>query len=140
MVNPSNPAAGAFFSSRPSFSEAVPDGGISISWDRSLRSVMDRTVPDRGVPGHRRDHRIDVSHQGEEARRQLVEAGREFEAYFISYLLKVMRETIPQGALVDRQGAYFHFLSDQEIGRRAAESGSIGIHRMFLAYAEQQRS
>ncbi|MCA1959014.1 MAG: hypothetical protein LDL14_10865 [Nitrospira sp.] len=92
---------------------------------------MDRTVP---------GHRTDVPYQGEEARRQLVEAGREFEAYFISYLLKVMRETIPQGALVDKQGAYFHFLSDQEIGRRAAESGGIGIHRMFLAYAEQQKS
>lgn len=136
MVNPSNPAAGTFFSSRPSFSEAAPDGGISISWDRSLRSLMDRTVPGHRVPGHR----IDAPQQGEEARRQLVEAGREFEAYFISYLLKVMRETIPQGALVDKQGAYFHFLSDQEIGRRAAESGGLGIHRMFLAYAEQQRS
>ncbi|CUQ67126.1 hypothetical protein [Candidatus Nitrospira inopinata] len=131
MVNPSNPAAGAFFSSRSLFPEAVPDGGISTSWDRSLRSLMDRTVP---------GHQIDAPHQGEEARRQLVEAGREFEAYFISYLLKVMRETIPQGAIVDKQGAYFHFLSDQEIGRRAAESGGIGIHRMFLAYAEQQRS
>ncbi|MCP9471300.1 MAG: hypothetical protein NNA30_01010 [Nitrospira sp.] len=97
---------------------------------------MDRTVPGHRVP----DDRIDAPHHGEEARRQLVEAGREFEAYFISYLLKVMRETIPQGALVDKQGAYFHFLSDQEIGRRAAESGGIGIHRMFLAYAEQQRS
>ncbi|MCP9446205.1 MAG: hypothetical protein NNA22_01365 [Nitrospira sp.] len=96
---------------------------------------------DRTAPGHRVSaHRIDVPRQGEEARRQLVEAGREFEAYFISYLLKVMRETIPQGAFADKQGAYFHFLSDQEIGRRAAESGGIGIHRLFLAYAEQQRS
>ncbi|MCP9470180.1 MAG: hypothetical protein NNA31_09310 [Nitrospira sp.] len=133
MVNPSNPAAGAFFSLRSLFSETAPDGGISIPWDRSL---TDRTIPGHRVSGHW----IDAPQQGEEASRQLVEAGREFEAYFISYLLKVMRETIPQGALVDKQGAYFHFLSDQEIGRRAAESGGIGIHRMFLAYAEQQRS
>ncbi|MCP9439196.1 MAG: hypothetical protein NNA20_10380 [Nitrospira sp.] len=127
MVNPSISAAEVFFSSWPSLHAAAPDGGISISWDRSLTNP---TTSGRLVA---------ASHQGEEARRQLVEAGREFEAYFISYLLKVMRETVPQGAVTDRQGSYFHFLSDQEIGRRAAESGGIGIQRMFLAYAEQHR-
>ncbi|MCP9451599.1 MAG: hypothetical protein NNA23_02830 [Nitrospira sp.] len=75
----------------------------------------------------------------EEERRRLVEAGRAFEAYFISYLFKVMRETIPQGAIADREGAYLHFFSDEEIGRRAAEAGGIGLARLFETYAEQQR-
>lgn len=74
----------------------------------------------------------------EEDRRRLVEAGREFEAYFISYLFKVMRETIPQGAIADKEGAYLHFLSDDEIGRRAAEAGGIGLARLVETYAEQQ--
>ena len=70
-----------------------------------------------------------------EARRQLIEAGRQFEAYFVSYLLKVMRETVPQGAIVNKSGAYFHSFYDQEIGQRAAESGGIGITAMIQDYA-----
>lgn len=71
------------------------------------------------------------------ARKQLIEAGRQFEAYFISYLLKVMRETVPQGAIQNTQGAYFHSFYDQEIGQRAAESGGIGITRMVQEHAEK---
>ncbi len=70
-----------------------------------------------------------------EARRQLIEAGRQFEAYFVSYLLKVMRETVPQGAIANKSGAYFHSFYDQEIGLRAAESGGIGITAMIQDYA-----
>jgi len=70
-----------------------------------------------------------------EARRQLIEAGRQFEAYFVSYLLKVMRETVPQGTIANKSGAYFHSFYDQEIGQRAAESGGIGITAMIQDYA-----
>jgi flagellar protein FlgJ len=71
-----------------------------------------------------------------EVRRQLVEAGRQFEAFFISYLLKVMRETVPEGAIENKRGAYFHSFYDQEIGVRAAEAGGLGIGNMVRAYAE----
>lgn len=71
------------------------------------------------------------------SRVQLTKAGEQFEAYFISYLLKVMRETVPKGALENKQGAYFHSFYDQEIGVRAAESGGIGITRMVQDYAEK---
>lgn len=70
------------------------------------------------------------------AQRELVEAGRQFESYFISYLLKVMRETVPQGAISNKDGAYFHSFYDDEIGRRAAESGGIGIAKMVQDYAK----
>ena len=70
-----------------------------------------------------------------EARRQLIEAGRQFEAYFVSYLLKVMRETVPEGSIANKPGAYFHSFYDQEIGQRAAESGGIGITAMIQDYA-----
>jgi hypothetical protein len=40
-------------------------------------------------------------------REQLIQAGREFESYFVSYLLKVMRETVPEGTIGNKQGNYF---------------------------------
>lgn len=70
-------------------------------------------------------------------REQLVQAGREFEAYFISHLLKVMRETVPEGAIGNKQGAYFYSFYDEEIGIRAAESGGIGIAKMVQEYADK---
>jgi peptidoglycan hydrolase FlgJ len=72
-----------------------------------------------------------------EARQQMVQAGRQFEAYFISYLLKVMRETVPDGAVANKQGAYFYSFYDEEIGKRAAESGGIGIAKMVQEYADK---
>jgi flagellar protein FlgJ len=82
---------------------------------------------------------LDRSHPTDAAaqRQQLVEAGRQFEAYFISYLMKVMRETVPDGAIANKYGAYFHSFYDQEIGLRAAEAGGIGITRMVQEYAER---
>ncbi len=71
------------------------------------------------------------------ARRQMVQAGQQFESYFISYLLKVMRETVPEGAVANKQGAYFYSLYDEAIGIRAAESGGIGIAKMVQDYAQQ---
>ncbi|UVT14566.1 MAG: rod-binding protein [Nitrospira sp.] len=72
-----------------------------------------------------------------EARRQLVKAGHQFEAYFISYLLKVMRETVPEGTISNKQGAYFHSFYDEEIGKRAAEAGGIGIAKMVQEYTDK---
>jgi peptidoglycan hydrolase FlgJ len=70
-------------------------------------------------------------------RQKLIEAGKQFESYFVSHLLKVMRETVPQGAIANKQGTYFHSFYDEEIGRRAAESGGIGIARMVQEHAEK---
>lgn len=72
-----------------------------------------------------------------QTREQLIQAGQEFEAYFISYLLKVMRETVPDGAIANKQGAYFYSFYDEEIGVRAAKSGGIGIARMVQEYADR---
>jgi flagellar protein FlgJ len=67
----------------------------------------------------------------------LKDAAQEFEGYFISNLLKVMRETVPKGALDNKGGAYFYSFYDQEIGRLAAESGSLGLARMIHEYTEK---
>ena len=55
------------------------------------------------------------------------QAAQEFEAYFLSYLLKTMRETVPTGFL-DRKGeAMWYSFYDQEIARLATEAGGIGL-------------
>lgn len=66
----------------------------------------------------------------------LKDAAHEFEAYFISNLLKVMRETVPKGALENKGGAYFYSFYDQEIGRLASEAGGIGLAKMIYEYTE----
>ena len=70
----------------------------------------------------------------------LKDAAHEFEAYFISNLLKVMRETVPKGALENKGGAYFYSFYDQEIGRLASEAGGIGLAKMIHQYTEMHTS
>ena len=64
----------------------------------------------------------------------LKDAAHEFEAYFISNLLKEMRATVPKGALENKGGAYFYSFYDQEIGRLASEAGGIGLAKMIDEY------
>lgn len=64
-------------------------------------------------------------------------AAHEFEAYFISNMLKVMRETVPKGALENKGGAYFYSFYDQEIGRLAAQAGGLGLAKMIQEYTEK---
>jgi flagellar protein FlgJ len=67
-------------------------------------------------------------------RGELARASQEFEAYFVSYMLKVMRETVPQGELTaNKMGEMFYSFYDEEIGKRAAQSGGIGLSDYVLA-------
>jgi flagellar protein FlgJ len=64
----------------------------------------------------------------------LKRASLQFESYFLSYLLKVMRETVPKGGLLqNRMGEVFHSFYDEEIGKRAAEAGGIGLAQLILS-------
>jgi peptidoglycan hydrolase FlgJ len=66
-------------------------------------------------------------------REELYQASREFESYFLSYLMKVMRESIPKGALTaNRMGEMFYSFYDEEIGKRAAQAGGIGLSDYVL--------
>lgn len=67
-------------------------------------------------------------------RGDLLKASQQFESYFVSYLLKVMRETVPQGELTaNKMGEMFYSFYDEEIGTRAAQSGSLGLSDYVLA-------
>jgi flagellar protein FlgJ len=69
---------------------------------------------------------------------QLHEAAQEFEAYFLSYLFKTMRDTVPSGLLENKAGQMFYSFYDQELARRAAEVGGIGLAAMIAKGLEQQ--
>lgn len=76
---------------------------------------------------------------GERSRADLHKAGQEFESYFISYLIKNMRETVPKG-LFDRKGEQvWYSFYDQEIAKLATQAGGIGITAFVDAYAEKNR-
>ena len=59
---------------------------------------------------------------------KIKQASEDFEAYFISYMLKVMRETEPKGLLTDnRMGEVFQSFYDEAIGKDSAKRGGIGL-------------
>ena len=67
-------------------------------------------------------------------RGDLLKASQEFESYFVAYMLKVMRETVPQGELTaNKMGEMFYSFYDEEIGKRAAQAGGIGLSDYVLA-------
>ena len=63
---------------------------------------------------------------------ELRKAAKEFDGYFVSYLMKVMRETVPKGFLPNKGGENFYYFYDQEIGRLSAERGGLGFGKMVL--------
>lgn len=55
------------------------------------------------------------------------QAAEAFEAYLIGYLSKEMRESVPNGPLNSGASAMFGDFFDQEIGKRVAAAGGIGM-------------
>ena len=62
---------------------------------------------------------------------EIQKAVKEFEGYFIAYLLKEMRNTVHPGLVKNKEGQQFYTFYDQEIGRLAAQSGGLGLGRML---------
>lgn len=100
---------------------------------KSLSSVSNIAEIELGLPQVPQGY--PQGRQGKVA--DLKDAAHEFEAYFISNLLKEMRATVPKGVLENKGGAYFYSFYDQEIGRLASEAGGIGFARMIQEYTEK---
>ena len=64
---------------------------------------------------------------GQAGRVSLKEAAQQFEAYFLGYVMGVMRETVPDGPFDSKAAKAFYSFYDAEIGRLAAKSGGIGL-------------
>ena len=70
---------------------------------------------------------------------EIRKAANEFESFFLSYLLKVMRETVPTGLIDNKMGHLFDSFYDQEIGLRGAQAGGIGLSELMVrAYTQNQ--
>lgn len=55
-------------------------------------------------------------------------ASQDFEAYFMSYMLKKMRETVPKSTLTqNRMGEVYHSFYDEEIAKQSVQAGGIGL-------------
>ena len=66
-------------------------------------------------------------------RGELLRASQAFESYFLSYLMKVMRNTVPKGELTaNKMGEMYYSFYDEEIGKRAAQAGGIGLSAFVL--------
>ncbi len=61
-------------------------------------------------------------------------AAREFEAYFVAYLLKTMRDTIPKGGLLDpgAGGAVYTSLMDEKVAEGISGSGGLGLSQLLI--------
>lgn len=70
-------------------------------------------------------------------KQELIKAAKQYEAFFVSYLMKVMRETVHESEMTGKMGSYFYSFYDQEIGNRASESGGIGITQMVQDYIDK---
>jgi len=59
---------------------------------------------------------------------------QQFEAFFIYYLLKVMRQSIPKTNIIDggRGEEIYQSLMDQEMANKLASSGGIGLAGLLL--------
>jgi flagellar protein FlgJ len=77
---------------------------------------------------------------GRETAAKIREAGQEFEGFFISYLLKTMRETVHAGLLKNQAGQMFQSFYDQELGRVAAQAGGLGLGKIVETYIRQQNA
>ena len=74
-------------------------------------------------------------------RENVRQAAQEYESYFLSYLMKIMRNTVPKGSLTSNpMGETFHSFYDEEIARRAAQSGGIGLADFVLSSLAQEGS
>jgi len=65
---------------------------------------------------------------------ELKKAAQDFESLFISYLLKVMRDTIDESGLVEDGGfgkTIYTELFDEELSRSVAQRGALGIADML---------
>jgi murein DD-endopeptidase MepM/ murein hydrolase activator NlpD len=83
---------------------------------------------------------------GEQRKSELQKVSREFEAVFIAYMLKVMRETIEESGLME--GGFgksiYTELFDQEVAQSLAQRSTLGIsdllYRNLIGSAVEEKS
>lgn len=73
------------------------------------------------------------NNQNISSKREVEKASREFEAFFIHYLLKVMRESVPKSGLLNHgisQDIYTSMM-DEKIAEGIASQGGFGLSQLL---------
>ncbi|MEK7306859.1 MAG: rod-binding protein [Nitrospirota bacterium] len=72
--------------------------------------------------------------QGERGKDDIKKAAKEFESYFIYYMLKEMRKTIPADSLFGggRGEEIYRSFQDEELAKSMVESGGIGLSDIII--------
>ncbi|MCA9472468.1 MAG: rod-binding protein [Nitrospirales bacterium] len=74
-----------------------------------------------------------------QGRENIRQAAQEYESYFLAYLMKMMRNTVPKGSLTSNpMGETFYSFYDEEIAKRAAQAGGVGLADFVLSSLAQE--
>lgn len=98
----------------------------------ALNGLPGLASPDQLFPGNAQGLQAQgnlerVGRAAQEGRANVKDAAQEFEGYFLSYIMGVMRETVPDGPYDSKAAKAFYSFYDAEIGRLAAKSGGVGL-------------
>lgn len=65
--------------------------------------------------------------------KNLKKAARDFESFFVSYLLKVMRETVPNSGLLNPGvgGEIYTSMMDEHVAENIASKGGLGLSNLI---------
>jgi flagellar protein FlgJ len=76
----------------------------------------------------------------QEEPKELMNACKQFETYFVHQLLKEMRSTIQPGGLVEKSRGeeIFEDMLDEEYAKNASEAGGIGLADMLYKQLSQK--
>ena len=74
------------------------------------------------------------------AMQKLVKVSKDFEAIFIRYLLKSMRDTVPKSEFFghSREQEIFGSMRDEELAKGMAKAGGIGIGKLMVDQLKRQ--
>ena len=69
------------------------------------------------------------ANQAQEEERKIRKISQEFEAIFLSFMLKGMRKSVPEGGVLSPGAVHdlYRQMFDEEIGRSLAKSGGVGL-------------
>lgn len=71
---------------------------------------------------------------------EIEKAAKDFEAMFVSMLIKQLRETLQEGLFTKETSDSFGAMFDMYMGEHLAESSPLGIGKAVSKYMEAQKS
>lgn len=81
--------------------------------------------------------------KGPDAKQNLEQAARSFEAFFVQMLLKEMRKTIPESGLLGKGMGkdVYDWMFDDAISKAVSRQGGLGLADLLIAkYADQENA